>query len=408
MLCCVFHFMTITFRARIVLPISSPPIEDGMVRVQDGHIAFLGPWDGSAAKDLGDVVLMPGLINAHCHLDYTMMRGAIPSGLSFSEWIRRIIELKNTFETEDYLQAISSGLKELRHHGTTSVLNIESFPNLMQQIPPPPLRTWWFYEMLDVKSICHPEDIVLETLDFLERHFDWQGGFGLSPHSPYTASLKLYGKSRICCEKYGLPFTTHLAESDEELSMFRDATGPLYSLLQDLGRDMGDTSGDTPISHLLREDALPDGAILVHMNCLEEGDWQALRGRRFSIVHCPCSHDYFERRPFPLTRFLEEGFNLCLGTDSLASNHSLNMFSEMQSVRRHHPAIDENLLLDLVTRNAAYALGLAGKLGELSPGAKADMITIPYSGALKNVVEAVVWHHGPVPWTMVAGSPIFP
>ena len=216
-------------RARIVLPLSSPAVEDGAVIVDDARIVAVGPFaelraqfPGAAVVDHGETILLPGLINAHCHLDFTVMRGAIlPSG-SFSAWVRRINDLKRTLTDADYLRSIADGLDELRRWGTTTVLNIESLPELMVHLPPPPIRTWWFYELLDIRNRIHTEDVVAGALTFFEQRPEWHGGFGVSPHAPYTTSLELYRLARFCSEKYGMPFTTHLAESDEEMRMFAE------------------------------------------------------------------------------------------------------------------------------------------------------------------------------------------
>ena len=396
-----------TLRARTVYPVSEPPIDDGMVSISRGKITGCGKWDGREATDLGEVILMPGLINAHCHLDYTVMRGAIFTNASFSQWIRRINELKRTLSDDDYLDSIRSGFDELLRYGTTSVFNIESFPELMVRMPPPPIRTWWFYEMMDVRNRIHTEDVVAGALSFFEDRAGWSGGFGLSPHAPYTTSPDLYRLARFCCEKYGMPLMTHLAESDEEFAMFRNANGRLYDFLKDLGRKMSDTGELTPVARLLAENALPDGSLLTHMNFLEEEDWALLRGRNFTIIHCPGCHEYFKRAPFPMERFLRDGFNLCLGTDSLASNRSLNMFAEMQCAARSHPDVAPQTLLEMATLNPAKAIGLGGKLGEIRIGAEADLIAIPYAGPSENSLEAILHYSGLVDWTMVGGGQVF-
>lgn len=392
------------YRARFVYPVSSPPVEGGMVCVEEGKIASWGKWDGRPATDLGDAVLMPGLINAHCHLDYSVMRGAILPNASFSQWIRRINDLKRTLDDDDYLGSIRSGFEELLRHGTTTVFNIESFPELMVRMPPPPIRTWWFYEMMDVRNRIHTEDVVAGALSFFENREGWPGGFGLSPHAPYTTSPDLYRLARFCCEKYDMPFMTHLAESDEEFEMFRDARGPLHDFLNGLGRKLSDTGSLTPVARMLAENALPDGALLTHMNFLEEEDWALLHGKNFSIVHCPCCHDYFGRAPFPMERFLREGFNVCLGTDSLASNRSLNMFAEMQCAQRGHPGVAPQTLLETATLNPAKAIGMAGRLGEICGSAEADLIAVPFSGRTEDALEAIIDHTGPVCWVMVGGQ----
>lgn len=392
-----------TLRARLILPLSSPPVEDGMVCIEGGRVAHFGRWDGSAATDLGDVTLLPGLINAHCHLDYTVMRGAILSNSSFTQWVRRINEIKRTLSDDDYLASIAAGFAELQQSGTTSVFNIESFPELMVRMPAPPLRTWWFYEMMDVRNRLHTEDVVAGALSFFESRPGWAGGFGLSPHAPYTASPDLYRLAAFCCEKYGMPFTTHVAESDEEYLMFRHGSGPMHGFMSGLGREMSDTGSTTPLARLIEENALPDGALLAHMNHLEESDWPLLSGRRFSVVHCPCCHEYFGREPFEIGRFLREGINLCLGTDSLASNRSLSLFAEMQCLAKNNPGLAAGTILDMVTRNPAAAIGMPGQLGVIADGAAADLIAVPFSGPAGEAFDAVVHHAGPVLLHMVAG-----
>ncbi len=396
-----------TYRARLVLPVAAPPIEDGVVVVQGGRIAAVGrarDISSGTAHDLGDVILMPGLINAHCHLDYTVMRGAILQQDNFPNWIRRINELKRTLSDDEYLDSIAAGFAELRTWGTTTVLNIESFPELMVRMPAPPLRTWWFYELLDIRNRIHTEDVVAGALTFFERHPNWLGGFGLSPHAPYTTSAGLYELTKFCCEKYAMPWTTHLAETEEEYEMFVDAKGPLYEFLAQLGRPMHDVGGVTPVARLFEGPGVSQGAILAHMNRLAESDYRILAARRdVTVVHCPKCHEYFRRPPFALDRLREIGISVCLGTDSLASNSSLNLFAEMQALRRTHPHISPAELLDMVTRRPARALGLPGKLGEITPGAHADLIAVPHDGSRTDVWEAVVENRQPVSWFMVGG-----
>jgi cytosine/adenosine deaminase-related metal-dependent hydrolase len=397
--------MVTSFRARLVLPVNAPPIPGGVVRVRGNRIVGVGVDADGPVTDLGDVILMPGLINAHCHLDYTAMRGAILQQASFAGWIRRINDLKRTMSDEDYLASIAAGFAELARFGTTSVLNIESFPELMTRMPPPPLRTWWFFEMLDVRSRIHTEDVVAGALAFFEGRAGWKGGFGLSPHAPYTTSLALYSLSRTCCEKYGMPFMTHLAETDEEHAMFAAGSGPLAQFLRGLGRGMSDTGHSGPVAHLLENDVLPDGAILTHMNVLDDRDWRALERRkgRFFVVHCPNCHAYFGRPPFPFDRLRAAGIGVCLGTDSLASNRALNMFAEMRRFRETSPHVPADEILRMVTTTPAAALGKPGELGELSPGALADMIAVPFDGPSEAASDAVIDHAGSIAWVMVDG-----
>lgn len=396
-----------TLRARLVLPMCSPPVEDGAVRVDGGKIVAVGRWEdlrSDGAQDLGEAVLLPGLINAHCHLDYTVMRGAILPQPDFSSWVRRLNELKRTLSDDDYLRSIADGFAESKRWGATSVFNIESFPELMVRMPQPPIRVWWFYELLDIRNRIHTEDVVAGALTFFDRHPGWLGGFGLSPHAPYTTSARLYELVRFCCEKYSMPWMTHLAETEEEFEMFVKGTGTLHGFLKNLGRSMNDTGGMTSLARLFSHDVVPHGGILTHMNCLAESDYALLRERAgdLHVVHCPGCHAYFQRPRFELDRFRKLGIPVSLGTDSLASNKTLNLFEEMRQLRRTHPAVSAREALDMVTRNPARAIG--EKLGEISPGALADLITVPYAGPADEVFEAVVENRREIPWMMVNGG----
>jgi cytosine/adenosine deaminase-related metal-dependent hydrolase len=386
-------------RARIILPMAGPPIENGALAIDGKRVIAIGRVDDVRAQypmaeevDHGETILLPGLINAHCHLDFTVMRGSILSNGSFSAWVRRINELKRTLADEDYIASIALGLAELRNWGTTTVLNIESLPELMVDMPSPRLRVWWFYELLDIRTRVHTEEVVAGALTFFEQHPSWHGGFGLSPHAPYTTSLELYRLARFCSEKYGMPFTTHLAESDEEMEMFAQGSGPLFEFLKSLGRDMHDCGRVTPLRHLLEAGALPRGAILAHMNQIAPEDEELLADHsgEFPIVHCPNCHEYFGRLPFPYETLRKHGYRVSLGTDSCASNRGLNLFDEMQTFRRRFPTTSPQGLLEMVTTNPAAALGMQGQLGELRPGAIADFITISYSESPDAAIEAVV------------------
>lgn len=401
------------FRARLVLPVASPRIEDGAVAVEGARIAAVGSTRelearyGGEVHDLGEVVLLPGLINAHCHLDYTVMRGAILNAGSFAAWIRRLNAIKRTLTPEDFIASVNSGFGELVEWGTTSVLNIESFPELLPSLGRPPLRTWWFYELLDVRNRIDTEEVVLGALSFFEDRPGWLGGVGLSPHAPYTTSLQLYGLARQCAEKYHMPFMTHLAESREEMEMFVGRRGELFDFLEELGRDMSDTGNRTPLAQLLRAGALPKNAILAHMNELTEGDIDllALQGRGFHVVHCPRTHAYFSRPRFGYEKLRAIGIPVSLGTDSCASSPSLNLFEEMRVFSGNFPAVPPQEILEMVTLNPGQAVG-GGCLGLLREGALADLIAVPFTGKREAAYETLVHNRIPPTLVMVNGTSV--
>ena len=401
-------------RARTVVTMDGPPIENGAVAIEDNRIVAVGTmpdlhWvtDG-AIIDLGDQVLMPGLINAHCHLDYTMMRGAISPPKSFTAWVQRINSLKRSLDSADYLDAIQRGFAELRKWGTTSVCNIEAFPELMTRLDPSPLRTWWFYEMIDIRHRVTTEDVVAGALAFFQHRANSLDTFGLSPHAPYTASLDLYHLANACASSFTMPLTTHVAESAEEFAMFRNAGGPLYDFMNSIQRPMGDCGSVTPFGQLWRSGAVDANWLLVHMNTLTEEDFLLLAeqplGAGPHVVHCPGSHRYFSHPPFPYRRLHDLGVNLCLGTDSLASTDSLSLFHEMRLLRETQPWLSPEQILRTVTVNPARALRRRGQLGRIAPGALADLIALPVSATFGHVHEEIIEHSAPVSWTMIDGQ----
>ena len=301
------------YRSRSLVTMDGAPVDNGAVVVQGERIAAAGPWPevrqrftSEPVTDLGERVVLPGLINAHCHLDYSSLRHAIQPQANFAEWIGRINAVKRTLHADDYLQAIAKGLAESRRWGTTSIFNVESFPELMWKMDPPLLRTWWFYEMIDVRRPIATEELVAGVLLFFARRDrpGWLGGYGLSPHAPYTAKPELYRMARDVARRRGMPLTTHLGESAEERDMFLHARGPLYDFLAGLGRPMSDCgNGRSALAQLT-----PPARSAANASRCISTTWrrkispcsrQVVRSG-LNIVHCPMSHRYFQHQSFPI------------------------------------------------------------------------------------------------------------
>lgn len=401
-------------RSRTLVSMVDEPRENAAVVVDGGRIVAVGTADeieaqfGRADLDLGEQVLLPGLINAHCHLDYTMMRKSIRPPKSFAEWIGRINALKRTLELEDFERAIEQGLQESMRWGTTSILNIESYPELLLRIPPPVLRVWWFYELIDLRHRVLDDELMAGALTFFDGKPGWLGGFGLSPHAPYTASAELYRLSATCAEALKMPVTSHVAESREEAAMFRERSGPLHDFLASLGRDMSDCDGQSPFLRLLDDGGLQPDTILVHLNELGEDDFARISQPplrdRLQVVHCPRSHAYFDHAPFPWQRLRDLGATISLGTDSLASCDSLNLFLEMRQLAETQPWLRPEEILQSVTVNPARALRREGRLGCIAPGAAADFIALPFTGAPSEAYSSILTHEQPIRWMMVNGQ----
>jgi aminodeoxyfutalosine deaminase len=403
----------IAYRCRILVTMDGTPIDNGVFVVDGPSLLQIGEareilrHHAGPVVDLGEVAVMPGLINAHCHLDYSLMRGAILSVRSFSQWVSRINSLKRSLTDNDYLHATQLGFEELRRNGVTAVFDIVAAPQTLPLLPPPPIRTWSFLELIDVRPRPWIEEVAFGSWLFFSENRDRLGGFGLSPHAPYTASAKMYEIALECSRVLNLPITTHVAESHEEYEMFAESRGQLYDLLKKLGRPMTDCGSISPLRYLIENGLISHDCIVAHLNELDDRDLALLEGtkwRNLQIVHCPKSHHFLHHKRFPLEELMQRGLNICLGTDSLASNDSLDLFSEMRAAKKIYPTLSARDLLEMVTIRPARALKLEWRLGKIAPGYLADAIAIPFKGRTDDVCEAILQTRGPIKWMMLNGK----
>lgn len=405
------------YRARFLLTMEGAAVENGALLVDQGRVVAAGPyeeiktWVIGDPEDLGEVVLMPGLINAHCHLEYTFLRNAVSASASFTKWIQRINAAKRNLEDADFLQATALGADELSRFGTTSVVNIESIPELLGRRPELPMRVWWSYEMIDVRLRGYSEEAAEGAMSmFAASSQSWQE-HSLSPHAPYTASPGLYRLAAEAAAQEGLLLTTHVGESAEEMAMFRERGGTLFEFLEGLGRPMTDCGGTTPLRHLIEHGGLRPEHLLVHVNELANDDYPLLAqwtgGRQFPVVHCPKSHAFFGHTRFPYEELLEANATISLGTDSLASNDRLNLFEEMQRFAAVYPEVSPVEILEMVTLNPATALGKTGQLGVLRESASADFIVVPVGPISREELhEGILHYRGAVPVVAVDGRKV--
>jgi cytosine/adenosine deaminase-related metal-dependent hydrolase len=395
-------------RARVVVTMDGPPIENGAVAISGDRITDVGGIDeikarnSGAVVDLGERALLPGLINAHCHLDYTGLRGKIPSSKSFTEWIRSINAEKEKHSEEDFRTAIEQGLAEARKFGTTTVVNFEAFPGLISTIHQP-MRVWWFAELIDVRDPKRASEMVDDAVAALGN----AEHRGLAPHALFTASAAMYRRCEEIGQRDKIVLSTHLAESREEMLMFCEGRGALYEFLKSMGRDMSDCGGKTPLVSFLgraRGYAGSPGWLIAHLNELTADDFALLKTlvHNFHVAHCPRSHKYFGHSPFQFQRLQSLGVNICLGTDSLASNDDLSLFGEMRAFEKAFPKVSPENILSMVTRNPARALGKPDQLGSIRPGSYADLVALPVSG--RTLYDEIISLEDAVPWSMVGGQ----
>jgi cytosine/adenosine deaminase-related metal-dependent hydrolase len=409
-------------RARTILPVSRPPVENGAVLVSGNRIRAVGPWSdlqsesGEQVFDLGEVILLPGLVNAHCHLDYTDMGGELPAPRTFTDWIPLITAAKTAWSYSNYAHSWLRGAHMLLRHGTTTVADIEAMPDLLPEVwDATPLRVFSFLEMTGIRARREPKVILQEAVDKIESLSHARCSASLSPHAPYSTLPELLRSSARLARKRRWLVCTHVAESEEEFEMFTHARGAMYDWLQRNHRENSDCGLGSPVEHLARSKMLGRNLIAVHANLLARGDAALLGKHRVNVVHCPRSHAYFRHPPFLRERLANAGVNLCLGTDSLATVRSvgkqkpeLNLFEEMRALANADNSVSPEEIVRMATINGARALGLKGQIAEFCPDAIADLIAIPDAGKKKDVYETVLDHAGPVHASMIDGRWIIP
>ena len=408
----------IFLRARVVLPVSQPPVNDGAVLISGGKIVRAGRWrDFPPARrkqtvDLGDAALLPGLVNAHCHLDYTGMAGMFPPQKSFVDWIKLITATKGEWTNTEFAESWLDGARMLVRTGTTTVADFESVPELLPEVwTSTPLRVISFLEMTGVKSRRDPRVILQGAVERIESFPAGRCRAGLAPHAPYSTMPELLRLSAETARRRKWPISVHVAESAQEFEMFMRGRGEMFDWLARNQRDMTDCGQDSPVQHMERSGALSRRLLAVHVNYLVEKDASLLGKRKVSVAHCPRSHAYFCHREFPLRELTKSKVNVCLGTDSLATVYKtpkqtveLNMFEEMRAFAAVHRRISAKTILQMATVNGARALGMAGRAGEISRGAFADLIAVPFTGKLSDTYEAVLHHQGDMAAGMIDGQ----
>lgn len=402
-------------RARVIYPVGGPAIPDGALEVAGAVIRRVGPWKDfrpgrRPVVDLGETVVLPGLVNAHCHLDYTGMAGQLPPPKIFTDWLQTITELKAGWNLSDYERSWQAGARMLAESGTTTVADIEAVPELLPAMwQRTPLRIISFLEMIGITPRRPPAQLLDQTLRKacslgLDRS-------GLSPHAPYSTIPALLRLTAAAARHQRLRISIHVAESALELEMFQHARGAMFDWLHRASRDMSDCGRGSPVRHLQSCGLLGERVLAAHVNYLTRGDAAILARSGTHVAHCPRSHFYFSHGRFPLATLRRAGVNLCLGTDSLASVYrrrgeavALSMFDEMRTLAEAGHALHPEAILRMATMNGAKALGRAGRLGEFRPGAAADLILLPGGGPVRSLAEAIIHHRGCVSGSMIRGQ----
>lgn len=367
-----------TLTARFVIPVDGPPIAGGTIRIEGARIAGVdSPGIRSADIDLGNRAILPGLVNAHTHLDLSGLRGQVPPSSDFVGWLRCVIAQRRSQNYDRVLLDIQSGIEECLASGTTLVGDISAGGrswNLLAQSAP---RAIVFYELLGLTKV-RALPAWAEACAWLNARPNMRHCRpGLSPHAPYSVRRSLFAAAKRLAKERDLPLAVHLAESPAELELLEKRAGPMLPFLTDLGvfdpeglvdsaEELADFLGELP-NHLL-----------VHSNYLTTNQLPAA-GK--NVVYCPRTHHAFGHSPYPLAQYLRQGVRVALGTDSLASNPDLSLFKEAQFVCRQHPDISPAQILNMATIAGAQMLGFGAESGSLTAGKSADLAIVDMPNA---------------------------
>lgn len=380
--------MAVAVQARWIVPINAAPRRDACLTFADGRIVSVGEnVSGRPAIDLGDVAILPGLINAHTHLEFSDL--AQPWGepqTGFADWIRTVVvgrrsRLQTSPQAPAQQPAHLLGIEESLAAGITNMGEIATAPVPYECYDAAPAELTVFRECLGLS-----EEQIEPLLAAAEAHLQqtpqpgalWQAG--LSPHAPYTVHPRLFtGLVKLAATRR-VPLAFHLAESQQEIELLESGTGPLRAMLEDFGvwNPQAFRSGTRPADFLRQ--ATPDQcALWIHGNYLNEKELDLLAGMpRSSLVHCARTHAFFGHDPFPWEACRARGIRVVLGTDSRASNPDLNLWADLRLLRDVH-GFDPAELLRMATLGAAAALGVSDSQGSLEPGKLANLAVFQLS-----------------------------
>jgi cytosine/adenosine deaminase-related metal-dependent hydrolase len=365
----------VRFVARYILLNPFKVSRDSSIEIRGRIISKISSLKSPAkAIDLGDAVIVPGLVNAHCHLGLSNLQGLIPAS-TFVQWMPRLINLTRTWGPRDWEDSIRKGLKLLRENGVTSVGEICRHHFLINFLKDDPLRKVVFLEVVGTRVLGPLLERLIEGLKRFRATSTFR--LGLSPHAPYSVHTETYQAIYREAQRCGYLIATHLSETKEEVCLLRSARGPFVKILKELGQPLPFLRPPkvSPVRYLDQLGILGPQLNAVHCNYLFGQDITLLTKSRTKVIFCPRSHEFFGHDRHPLRRLVAEGVPVALGTDSLASNSELSILREMALVRTRY-RLDPRLIIWMATLSGAQALFPGSKLGVLRKGYLADLIAV--------------------------------
>jgi aminodeoxyfutalosine deaminase len=377
----------VRLKARFVFTVEGPPLRDAVVMLAGSRIAAIESRSTSEpAVELGNVAILPGLVNAHTHLEFSDLTAPLGSpGMPFADWIRRVVAYRRNRTDDERRAAAVAGLRESSRFGVTNLGEIatagwpvEAFLADADKLPSATV----FLEAIGLQPE-RIESAINAARDHVALAAKHRMRIGVSPHAPYSVHPDLVRKLAGLSSVAGVPLAMHLAESPEELELLATGGGPLRDLLVEFDAwDPNAIRSDSRPLDYLRILASAHRSLVIHGNYLsdEEVAFVSAHAPRMAIVYCPRTHAYFGHAPYPLAKLLESGALVALGTDSRASNPDLNLLAEMRAVFTRD-IVDPQRIVEMAAINGARALGCDGEIGRIAPGKQADLAIVRLANA---------------------------
>ncbi|MDX6515015.1 MAG: aminodeoxyfutalosine deaminase [Gaiellaceae bacterium] len=358
-----------------VLPVEGEPIRDGAIAFEDGRIVAVGrSADLGAGTRYEGAAIVPGLVNAHTHLEYAVYAG-FGDGLPFEEWLATHIERKQLLRADDHEAIARLGAAECLGSGVTTIGDASFTGAAAAAAHELGLRATLYLEVFG----DDPEPALARFArlrDEVGPHLSERVRLGVSPHAPYTTGIDVYA----AVAELGLPLMSHLAETAAEREWLEQGAGPWQ---RSLGDKLLGPTGSTGIRALAERGLLSPRLAAVHCVDLQPDELALLAGSGSGVVHCPRSNSYLGCGIAPLRALLDAGARVGLGTDSPNSAVDFDLFAELRAAVMHARAREhaaESLsateALELATLGGARALGLDGEIGSLVPGKRADLAVV--------------------------------
>ena len=385
--------------AKHVLPIDRPPLQPGWIEIEHGRIVAVAQGKAPAgAQALGDVALLPGLVNAHTHLELSWLAGRIRPAASFVEWVQALMpaRLAGPPDGEDgVVRSARTAARSLAATGCVLVGDISNGLTTPAAIQAAGLGGVVFHELLGF-NVSDPAGMVRDAARHVQRvreTLQMDGPLlrvGVTAHASYSTSPGLMRE--IVALSQPTPLTIHVAESADELDLLRTGSGAFRRLLEDFGAwdPAWQVPHCDPVEYLDDLGYLKPGLLAVHAVHLSDDAVEVLREAGGVIVTCPRSNEWVGGGIPRVAHFYAEDIPVAIGTDSLASCPSLNLFDELAELRRIAPDVAAASLLESATRVGAQALGFGADYGTLSPGKQAAIVAVNVPPGTSDVEEYLV------------------